>query len=104
MSPTHVRTCVRYVLGAIRAVGTTESRRLTALEFRMIVKIVLVTEDTRASKTGEPRFFDGEVIDGDPKIRTFYRRGVYEFEGHRRRNTVWNRSERDVPSEIDANS
>lgn len=48
-----MRAHVRHVLGAVMAVGAIESRQLAALEFRVIVKIVLVTEDTRTRGTGE---------------------------------------------------
>lgn len=79
--PAHVCTHVRHVLRAISAVRTIESRRLAALEFRMVVKIILVTEDTRTPRTGEFRPLDEEIaVDGSWAIyRLFLWHHGHEF-------------------------
>lgn len=43
--PAYMRAYIRHVPGAVKAVRTVKPRQLAALEFHVIVKIVLSTED-----------------------------------------------------------
>lgn len=73
MLSAYVCTHVRHVFRAVSTVRTIESRRLAAFEFRMIVKIILVTEDTRTLRTGKLRPLDKEIaVDGDGMICRFF--------------------------------
>jgi len=61
MFPAHVSAYIRYVFSAIMTVRTIEPWRLATLKFRVIIKIVLVTENTRACRTWEFLLLDGKV-------------------------------------------
>lgn len=103
MFPTHVSTDIRHVLRAINAVRTIESRRLAALKFRMIIKIVLVTEDTWTPRTGKLRLLDEEIAvdDGWVVHRLSLCHDRHEFMPvNHCQITVWNRSKRNVISEL----
>lgn len=87
--PAHVCAHVRHVLGAVMAIGTIESGRLAALEFRVIVKIILVTEDARTGGTGELGPAGGEIVVGGgemvrPRFPSHVARHRREREAHRR--------------------
>lgn len=51
MLSTHVSTHIRHVFRPIYTIRTVKSRQLAALEFGMIVEIILMAEDTWASRT-----------------------------------------------------
>lgn len=53
MFPADVGSDVRHVLGPVGTIRAIKPRQLATLEFRMIVEIVLVTEDAWASRTGK---------------------------------------------------
>lgn len=61
MFPAHVCAHIRHVFGTVMAVRAIKPRQLAALEFRVIIKIVLVTEDTRTLGTRKLRFHGGEI-------------------------------------------
>lgn len=63
MPPAHMGAYVRHVSGSMRAVWAAESWQLTALEFRVIVEIVLVTEYAGTGRAGKLLFFSVGIID-----------------------------------------